>query len=236
MKIAICEDEEVERTLFASYVADWGENKNIPLQITCFSNPASLLTLVEKGGYFDLFILDIMMKPINGVELAKELRTFNQSASLLFVTATPQYMSMGYELEASHYLLKPVSKKQFHKGMDLAYKNYDPSTIPFIIQDHQQIISVETSNIMFIESFGHTSMIHTTNDTYTMRASLKSIAKTLRPPLFLMPHRSYLVNLNYVQSIAGTNIILKNDTSIPISRAKNKEIRQQYLRFFSGAL
>ena len=111
IRVALCDDEETVREYLGRLLEEWKERQNDQLQIEYFESAESFLFQYEEDKRWQFLILDIEMGKMNGVELAKKVREHNKEVQILFVTGYMDYISDGYEVEALHYLLKPVTKR-----------------------------------------------------------------------------------------------------------------------------
>lgn len=113
IKIAIVEDEELQAQLIRKYVEKWAEEKNIKTIIESFHSGESFnfSWCVDKS--YDILLLDIQMPGINGVELVRKIREKDWLINIIFITAIPDYIGEGYEVEAINYLIKPIDKKNY---------------------------------------------------------------------------------------------------------------------------
>ena len=111
MKIAIIEDEQLHMELLMGYIQSWGIQKKVVVEIESFPNAESFLFHWEE-------VVDIQMKEVNGMELAKYIRKKDKNIVIIFTTGIADFMEEGYEVEAMHYLLKPISRKKVEQCMD----------------------------------------------------------------------------------------------------------------------
>ena len=122
MKAAIIEDDLLHADLLEKYLLEWSNAKNILLEIDKYKNAESFLFEWEPGLGFDVLFIDIRMQEINGMEMAKSVRKKDSGINIIFTTGITGYMEEGYEVEAMHYLLKPVDKSKLHTCMDKVLK------------------------------------------------------------------------------------------------------------------
>lgn len=172
------------------------------------------------------------MRLLNGFDAAKIImeRFEDRPPLIVFTTSSSKYSIRGYEV-AFRYLLKPVSFEDFYAVMSAAIKKLAPKKLDIVSNGKTLIIPV--NEILYCEVYGHNSIIHTSENSYETRSSLKNIEDSLQGGGFVRPHSSYLVNLEQVASADQNEIILKNGFSIKISRHKKNEFLKtlyEYLR------
>lgn len=237
MKIAIVEDEKEHRQLIKKYIEDACESKNIKYQIFEFESGEQFLFENEDINA-DVAFLDIQMPGISGVELARKLRESNNDISIVFATGIDDYIEEGYELEAIHYLRKPIDKDKVALCMDRIHKKSDDSRYLLIDTNDgkykvniKEIVSVEASahnTVIVVNQKEEFRQIESTLSLGEMEQQLSSFAG------FQKTHRSYLVNLLYVKNITKTDVIMDDGTVIPLSRRMYKEVNENFIRHFVG--
>lgn len=109
MKIAICDDDLTELNRITAFLDEYSKTKRILLTCKTFCSSIELASTAMQESY-DLYLLDILMPALNGIELAREIRNFDRAADLIFLTSSPEYAVDSYTVKASDYLLKPVQK------------------------------------------------------------------------------------------------------------------------------
>lgn len=117
MKIAICDDDLTELNRITAFLDEYSKTNRLPLTCKTFCSSIELASTAMQESY-DLYLLDILMPALNGIELAREIRNFDRAADLIFLTSSPEYAVDSYTVKASDYLLKPVQKKRFFAALD----------------------------------------------------------------------------------------------------------------------
>lgn len=229
MKIAICDDEEVQRIFLSDHIKEWAKNRMTTLEVSCFPNGESLLFAWEDEA-FDLLILDIEMGTLSGVELARKIRIENKELPILFITGYEKYMAQGYEVAVLHYLLKPVRKEKLFEALGRTLQRQKPEeklTFP-TTEGH---ILFPASHIWYVEAMGHDCLLCVTEDKWQVRMSMGEALKLLNGKKeFVQCHRSYLVNLQHVCAITKAEVVLDDKSRLPISRRAHKEVNEAFIR------
>lgn len=233
MRIAICDDEEVQRQLMAKYLREWATVKGLLLETVSFSDAESFLFQWEEDKDYDLLVLDIEMGRLNGVELAMKLRRDGEQIPVLFITGYESYMAQGYEVAALHYLLKPVNKQKLFEVLERLQKAQKTEN-KILLQTEEGSLCVVPSDIWCIEASGHRCILTTTSDTYSLKHSISEIRKILEKEKgIVMSHRSFLVNLQHVSSITKMELVMDNGTKIPVSRGSAKAVNEAFIRYYA---
>lgn len=233
--IAICDDSKQERQILAALFKRYQELHATPLQIHIFQNGFSLLDAIDQGKRFDITILDILMPGENGIEIARNIRASGTDTEIIFLTSSPEYAVDSYEVKAQNYLLKPVTEEKFFASIDSILAELDEKdTASFIIYTtEKQYSRIRVSSLVYGEVTHRTITLHLADQTMISAVmtftEFQDILKAY--PDFIYPHRSYAVNMNYIQYVTKSDIILTDGQKIPLSRNNFTKISEQFLNF-----
>ena len=170
----------------------------------------------------NLLLLDIEM-PSNGFQLAQSLIQMEKHPLVVFVTKRHEYAVQGYGI-AFRYLVKPLDQTLFAAAMDAVLQELNSKH--FTIEYDGVTMSLETSDIYFLESHGHKVLIHCKEQDLTLRMSIPEALEQLPKRCFVSPHKSYLVNMEHIVYATGTAVFLSSGHQLPISRRKRQEFNQ----------
>ena len=248
LKIAICEDNPTElnevKELLALYEKEHARLfKDSPapdFEIQAFSSAKELLKAVEAAGFFQIYILDILMPEQNGMELAKTIRKSDADADILFLTSSTDYAVESYSVRAFHYLLKPVDKSQLFSCLDqLLTAKWNEAPQKILVKTKNGIIPILYRNILYVEYRAHYlyySMV--TGEIIKSTAVKGSFSEAVQPLLqdfrFVKISSAYVVNMDYVKVLTGKDFEMENNSILSISRNRYKEIKRQYIDFILG--
>ncbi len=233
--IAICDDSKQERQILAALFKRYQELHATPLQIHIFQNGFSLLDAIDQGKRFDITILDILMPGENGIEIARNIRASGTDTEIIFLTSSPEYAVDSYEVKAQNYLLKPITEEKFFASIDSILAELDKKdTASFIIYTtEKQYSRIRVSSLVYGEVTHRTITLHLADQTMISAVmtftEFQDILKAY--PDFIYPHRSYAVNMNYIQYVTKSDIILTDGQKIPLSRNNYTKISEQFLNF-----
>lgn len=236
MNIAVCEDNQEEAEWLCDMIRCWALQNKLQADIIPFADAASFSFALEDQS-FDALFLDIKMPGEDGVSLAKRLREQSCDIPIVFVTGEREYMMEGYEVEAIHYLLKPIDKNKVSFCLDRIYeKNHRQE--PFIlIQKENTTVKLLQREIYLIEVFSHTLEFTTRKGTFQALSSMKEVQEQLLPEWFIRCHRGILVNLLYVDFIEKNNLTLADEKNgfyrkVPVSRRLYTEVNNAFIQFY----
>jgi two-component system response regulator LytT len=217
MRCIILDDEPFAHQVLTHYIND---TPNLTLVAT-FRNAVEAYEYIGKNAV-DLLFLDIEMPLINGINFLKALPNPPQT---IFTTAYKQYAFEGFELDAVDYLLKPFSYERFKRAVDKISIATEPTNFDtLLVKDKEGMINLKLADILYIEGCKDYVKIATTEKSYLVYQTLKRTLAKLNPNLFLQAHRSYLVNKIHIVQIAQDNLILANQSFVPIGQSYKKEL------------
>lgn len=225
LRIGICDDEMEDLSEIMEMISCYDPNKQ--LQIESFLHASDLLLAFNKKP-FDIAILDIEMEPPTGFDIAKILIASETPPVVIFATKSKAYALKGYGI-AIRYLQKPIRQPDFVEAMDAAIADATAHRLTFQLES--TLVSVRLRDVQYIEVTGHYIVVHTSRDEYQFRGTLKEISGRLPKGHFASPHKSYIVNLEYVQSATTSKLVLDCGTVIPIGRMRIREFNDALYRF-----
>lgn len=229
--IAICDDDAAQIQYIENILKDWAADKDMEVQTDSYAGAeAFLFAYPEKP--CDLLLLDIEMGTVSGMELAKQLRRKGDLLPIIFITGFSEYMSEGYDVEALHYLLKPVDKNKLYEVLDKYVSRKLARADEILVRNHEETTHIRTDSIMSIEAFGRMAELTLSDGrVVTSEDGLKSF-ENLQGVIHC--HRSYMVNLKFVKSIGKTAVMLDSGAEVPLSRRMYREVNQAFISYYRG--
>ena len=225
MKICICDDDLNQCENLKEMILTHGSHS-----ITVYNSSEELLFECENNYAFDCIFLDIQMKELNGIDCARKIREIDSKVILVFLSAIKDYVFEGYEVNAMRYLLKPLQENKCHELLDMIQSTIEKENTYILINKTK----INCDDITYIESYGHYCGIHT-NETIESKMSISDLLKGL-PDTFIQTHRSYIVNLEHVESILKDKCLLDTQEFIPISRNSVKKVNESFMEFIKGGI
>ena len=238
IKIAFCDDDmEVlhqMNELLDRYRVEWNED----ITYAAFQSPFELLTEIEKGIRPDILFLDVVMPGQNGMDVAKEIRQYDANMKIIFLTSSPEFAVESYSVGAYFYQLKPIWEESFFRLMDSVLAECEKKKKnSLILRSKDGITRIDLQQLEYCEVLGRKLLFHLENGAVLESAgSLDDLAgQLMQYSNFFRPHRSFLVNMEYIQNISSRSIKMVNDAEIPIPHGKCSEIKNTYMEYaFNG--
>lgn len=200
----------------------------------------------------DIVFLDIQMPEMNGMEVARKLLNKEYIPEIIFVTAYDQFAVEAFEVNAIDYLLKPISEDRLkqrlekmiiedEKDKDLNYDKLkeliysirpEKTSQRISLYQNNRLIPVDIEDIIYITIENKSTVIYSNKGKFDTNHTLNDLMDKLDNNIFFRSHKSYIVNLTYIESIDPWfnytyNIHLENSKEIiPVSRSYVKEFRE----------
>lgn len=228
--IAVCDDNEADVAFVVSLIEKWKKEMMLPLQIESFLSAEAFLFAYETDRKYDLLFLDIEMEGMSGVELAKKLRGMGARLQLVFITGYMEYISEGYDVEALHYLMKPVTEIKLTEVLNRALERIKTRERELMLSLPDGIVKLPLYDIRYIEVSKNYVSVHT-GETFRVKKTLNELETELDDGFFRV-HRSYIVGLRFIKKITKTEVILKDGTVVPLSRKMYNDLNQAMIRYF----
>ncbi|MDE6435805.1 MAG: LytTR family DNA-binding domain-containing protein [Lachnospiraceae bacterium] len=228
LSIAVCDDEVIECCNMARKIKDILEEMKIPCIVRQFQSGGELLQALES---FDIVFLDIIMQGLDGMKTAQNFREKASDKILIFVSSSREYVFEAYDVEAFQYLLKPVEDRKLRSVLQKAVLKTEERSQGFIIVSRErQKKKVFLDDIYYFEIKGRMVDVHGTNGVFTYYEQIGELEKKLRDKGFFRCHKSYLINLKYVDGYNRQEVILENGEKIVIAKRRYDKFVQEVLK------
>ena len=235
MKIAICDDETIILDEVSSYIKKYSKQSGkSEIEVFPFSSASSLLNSIDNGALFDIFMLDVYIGDEMGTTLAREIRARGIESPIIFLTTSVEHAPQGYETGTLRYLIKPLEPEKLYEAMDAALLQAEKITKQLIrLKTENGIESINANNIMYSESHDHHQYIKLDNDQLLkVRTTVSELyAMLAKNDGFFRLGSAYIINLRNIKNLTSSEILLYNNTTIPIPRGKYAELKKVFWNF-----
>ena len=229
-RLAICDDEQADVVYLQSFLEKWAESTRTVLKIESYPSAEAFLFQYEEDKAFDLLLLDIEMGEMSGVELARKIRQENHAVQIIFITGYMEYIAEGYDVEALHYLLKPVTAEKLYAVLDRAAERLKAKEKALCLVLPGMVARVSFHEIRYLEVQRNYVTVQGA-EAYTVKKTLSELEEELDES-FCRTGRSYIVNLRFVKKITRTQVILKDGKELPLSRNFYEKINRAMIQYF----
>ena len=230
IKIAIVEDEQLYAKQLHEYLRKYEKENGEAIEVTIYSDGDQI---VEKyQSQYDIILMDIEMKFMDGMSAAEEIRKIDTEVVIIFITNMTQYAIRGYAVDALDYVLKPVSYFALSQRLNRAIGRMRKRESKMIMVNMKGgIVRLNIANIYYIESQGHTLILHTILGDYETSGTMKEMESKLLGMNFCRGNKGYLINLQHVDGISDGCAIVKDEKLI-LSRARKKEFMEALTKYW----
>ena len=233
-RIAVCDDNLQDGITAASLTEAFFRDLGEEFSLSRFHSMGDLLSHPP----FDLYVLDVLMPGMSGIEGAARLRSLpGDDLVVVFITSSLDSAVDGYRVNASGFILKPVDPVKFRETMDRVYRQrLLPRGRVLTLSLSRTPVRIPFGQIRFVESRLHRVEIHLVSRDVSALMKLSELEEQLLlDPGFIRCHQSYLVNLRHVEDLRPEGFLLRDGGCVPISRAYLKQCKYSFYRFALGA-
>ncbi|HBC98755.1 MAG TPA: DNA-binding response regulator [Lachnoclostridium sp.] len=236
LRIAICDDQPRELDIINEYIKEYLNTHPREAEIQEFPHPDKLLTTTESER-FHLYILDIVMPMVSGLELGKEIRSRDREAQIIYATTEPQFALQAYAASPINYLVKPIEKQQLFDTLTLAISKADlAEDQTFAVKTTESLRVMKLSDIICCEYRSHAVIFRLTNgeevSSRTFRKNFSEYCTSiLKDRHFLQCHTSFIINLRRVERFAKDSFTLYGGKIVPIAAKQYPVVRDAYMDY-----
>ena len=232
--MAICDDMPNFLGSFNNLIAKW-PNKPEALSVDFFQDGDSLIEAHTANPY-DLIILDVLMPLLNGIETAAQIRRNDKAVSIIFLTSSPEFAIDSYSVKANNYLLKPVNENRLYDCLDECCAELLAHAKSILVKNANAIRRVSLSNIEYVEARGK-QVLFALSDGTSVNATEPFYVyenQLLFDDGFYKCHRSYIVNIQKINTYTLKELTMQSGLRIPIARSCQKDFGSAYFEFMFG--
>lgn len=241
MKIMLCDDNPQDLLRMEEMISTYKmlhPNRNIELEK--FSNPLGLNQKISEGDFADIYILDMLMPELTGIDLGKQIRKSGNKGTIVYITSSDDYALDAYGVHALRYLLKPVNEEKLFEALDcsFSYKRENPDSV-FLMKMKGRLAQIRYSEIEYIENANRRMKVYMVNgemlESLVIRNSFeKETQEMAAENNFQQVHKSFLVNLDYIKQLTQNSILMKSGKRVPVSKARAANVKREYLLYVSS--
>ena len=242
--IALCDDSTEELLNTDACLRDYISSRDLGdhMSVTSYASPHELLDELDSGAAFDIYILDILMPGMNGISLGETIRRRQDQAVIIYLSVSPEFFPQAFDLYAFQYQLKPVQPEKLCQIMDRVVSNLGCEADRYFTHSEKSgVFRTPVNNIVYAELSSRSFIIHQTDGScyhsgYLRHSFEKVMAPLLQCESFLQPHKSFIINMDYVRRMESSSFEMSDGSCIPISKRRATHVRSAYMdHIFSSA-
>ena len=227
LEIAICDDDAIILKTLGKY---FGKLNDATIKYDIYNSADTLYRYVEEQGtVYDVFILDIEMQGMNGLELAQKIREKDSNCLIIFLTNYSQYVFSVFEVITFDFLRKPLEYSEFENLIKKIKRYFNITKGVFVFSYRKNSFSIPFEEIYYIEKSGRRAYLYSKDKEYIFNMTLNEIWKQLDSGAFVAIYPSCIVNLFYVREIVRDELILKTGDKLFVSKKYCQRIMKAYL-------
>lgn len=231
LKIAVCDDDPQMLSKMREYLEDFEKI----FRISLYSSGEELLACGEN---YHFIFLDIDMKGMSGIDAARILRRKDRKVKIIYITAYEDFRDYAFSVHAFAYLVKPVSREKIRKIVQEALEYTEaPRESPvlcFRTLDGLRDISVR--DIYYFEYQNRKLRMVTAEGEMWIQDSIRHMSERMSFCDFLMPHKSFIVNLYHIRNLKGYDIYMTDGSVIPLSQKKSADFRKRLASYLASVI
>ncbi|MDD2957938.1 MAG: LytTR family DNA-binding domain-containing protein [Lachnospiraceae bacterium] len=234
LTICICDDDQSVASELGEKIRMFMEKHQRDYRILTYTEGNKLLQQLSERPAGWIYLLDIVMPGVSGMEIARQIRGFDETAAILFLTSSTEYAVESYEVWASAYLIKPIKTKCLEEALLRLPMMKQPVPLSGLLLRERGIHkSVSYDSICCLESRRNKICIsQNSGEHLEIYSTMQEMEQKLKGHSeFVRTHRSYMVNLRYIREISSEEIILSFGERIPLSKKYVSSVKTAYFHY-----
>ena len=231
INVAIVEDSVEDLNNCLSLLDRYSKENGVAFNIQTFESGDAFLMRFKSQ--YDFIILDINLSAMNGIDVARTVRTKDEEVIIMFATNLAKYATKGYEVDAVDFVLKPLTYASFYLRIERVMKKLNKKTDSFlVVPSDGGFNKINLNDVLYIEVISHDIIFHLTNGEDVMTSgTLKRYEEKLKDSWFIRCNSCYLVNARKIKRVEKLDIQLINDKVVAISHPKKKSFMESFKKY-----
>ena len=228
LKIAILDDEIIFHDKIRNKIYSIYGQKHLAVNVECYSSGKELMYEVDDGKSYDIYLLDIDLPDMSGIDLGRKLREKSPYCYIVFLTAYPQYAIEGYSAKAYQYILKDEWEQKLTATLENIQREISDSTEPsYRITVSTKMEKIPVKNIFYLYKEGKNVVFQTRSGRSFVRKTLAEVYAELPENEFTYVDRSFIVNIEHVMKLKNKEVFLSNGEIIPVSKPQLERVKKE---------
>lgn len=229
INIGFVEDSQVDQEKLSKVIASYFNKNSIEYSLKVFNTANSFLS---SNDIFDLLFFDIFLGgSLTGMDIARKARErLGKNLVIVFITSSMAYAIEGYSVDASAYIIKPITEEEFNLKMPRIIDKINSKISDFIIlTTTEEKVSVNISDIDYIEVYGHYLTYCVNNKKYIVRQTLSDAENKLSKFGFFRINKFNIVNMRKISKLLGDDVYIK-DAVLKVARSRKQEFKKELVK------
>lgn len=238
MRIAICDDEQFCLSQVGAVINEYEKEqseRNVVFEM--FSHPEDLLEAAEKIGGYDIYILDIIMPSLNGIELGIKLRDAGYNGKIIYLTSSEEHSLDAFRVKAFDYIIKPITFETFTKAVNEAIATIaEKKDKMLIVKSKGRTVKISYDSIMYAELGKRTVCYRLTNgrtvESVTLRTTFaEATADLTNDKRFVLSGQSMAVNLDHITEIENDSVVFRSTYRAFLGEKNCRKLRSIWSKY-----
>ncbi len=240
MNIAICDDDSISRKLISLLLEEYVASTEQEISFSVYTHGEDLMDDALKIGGFDIYILDVMMPDLNGIELGLALREAGYNGKILYLTSSGDYALDAFKAKAFNYIVKPIKKETFFYALDEVIATIPSSaTKSLIVKTREGNIKLSFDSILYADLNKRAITYHLINDKdvegTTIRVTFsEAVQELLQDNRFVLCGVSMVVNLAHINMIENEAILFRGGKKTYIGKRSHRDLKAAWTNYWTG--
>ena len=237
IRIAICDDNSLQRDMLRDTLDDYMSRTGLPIKMEEFADGSELLDRIREHGGFDIYILDLIMPGVNGMEVATTLRMLHDEGVIIFLTSTVDYALASYDVNALHYLMKPLDRNKLFSVLDRAVLQLQREDEQFIlVRTKEGDVRISMNDLQFVSLKNRALHYHLVRgsdvDGLVIRVPFReAVASILKDSRFVLCGISMVVNLTCIDQMDCESVLLNDGTMLYPSKTACSALKKEWVAY-----
>lgn len=235
LRIAICDDDQKDRDRVHGLVKEYLEQKNLVAQVQVFDHPDTMITKCEQFRPH-IYILDIVMPMLTGIQAAREMRWNQPDAQIIFATSESSFALESFDVNPINYIMKPVEREKLFSTLDMAISRVELDKDRFVtVKVKGGMQTLRMDDILYVDYRNHVVFYHLSGgdmiSTPTLRIGFSEYLETNHKEDFVRCHESIAVNIAAIDKLTKQEITLRGGEMVPVSKSRYAEVVEKYMDY-----
>ena len=240
IQIALCDDSHADLRQIAEFTRSYiRSHPEHAYTMQAYASPYELLSQVDGGRRFQIYLLDILMPALSGIEVGRKVRERDDACAIIFCTISPEFALESYEVRAQNYLVKPCRREHVFRSLDQAMARLERQQSSGIcVRTAEGRAFLPFHQIVYIELAERRLVFHLADGralrSTLLRGSLEAaLADLLAESRFLQPHKSFVVNMDCVLLWGQRHLLLRGGVEVPVALRRRSAVREEMFSYLS---
>ena len=230
--IYILDDERMDLEKERRITEDYFRRKGLECRVEAYQDARWLLGDIAAQKY-DMYILDVEMPQLSGLEVAREIRKYYPDPVIIFVTNFVDYAVEAYEVNTYRYIPKEILQEKLTE----AYEALLPQILEqekkyYIIEKKADVEKINYEDLFYLKKDGrYTVLVHRHGES-RVRKSMADVMHELDSPEFIVINKGYVANIRHIMNLKDHLILMRDGTKLPVGAPRLGQVKQEIVEYW----